>query len=263
MSGVCGPLNSTAKFAAPQGQMDITRDLKLNVAAYVLATVGCVAAILSGQHMLEYVCKPLMMVILSSWFFFNSRRYGDRFTLLIQVGLFFSLIGDIALMFQHMDEFFFLIGLSAFLIAHLCYCIAFIHNISEVGGDDGLAVGFGIAAGIVLFAVIFAWQLVPRLDEGLSIPVISYVAIISAMAILAGFRWMRTFPRSFWMVMAGALFFMLSDSLLATNRFIRTLDWSPAVIIVTYAIAQFLIAAGALQHVLDPDSIRRKQAMEA
>lgn len=243
--------------------MDIPRDNKLNVAAYALATIGCVAAMLSGRHTLEYVCKPLMMVILSSWFFFNSRRYGDRFTLLIQAGLFFSLIGDVALMFQHMDEFFFLIGLSAFLIAHLCYCIAFIHNISEVGGDDGLAVGFGIAAAIVLFAVIFSWQLVPRLDEGLSIPVISYVAIISAMAILAGFRWMRTFPRSFWMVMIGALFFMFSDSLLATNRFIRTLDWSPAVIITTYAVAQFLIAAGALQHVLDPDSIRRKQAMEA
>ena len=235
----------------------------MNGAAYALATIGCVAAMLSGHHALEYICKPLMMVVLSSWFFFNSRRYGDRFTLLIQAGLFFSLIGDIALMFQHLDEFFFLIGLSAFLIAHLCYCIAFIHNISEVGGDDGLAVGFGIAAAIVLFAVIFSWQLVPRLDEGLSIPVISYVAIISAMAILAGFRWMRTFPRSFWMVMIGALFFMLSDSLLATNRFIRTLDWSPAMIIITYAIAQFLIAAGALQHVLDPDSIRRKQAMEA
>jgi uncharacterized membrane protein YhhN len=65
------------------------------------------------------------------------------------------------------------------------------------------------------------------------------------------------------MVMFGAVLFMASDSLLATNRFITLLDWSPVVIIVTYAIAQFLIAAGALQHVLDPDSIRRKEAMEA
>ena len=87
--------------------------------------------------------------------------------------------------------------------------------------------------------------------------------MISAMAILAGFRWMHTYPRSFLMVMVCALFFLLSEIPLATNRFIRTLDWSPAVIIITYAIAQFLIAAGALQHVLDPDSIRRKQAMEA
>lgn len=243
--------------------MDITRDNRLNIAAYALATTGCVVAMLSGQHGLEYVCKPLMMVILSSWFFFNSRRYGDRFTLLIQVGLFFSLIGDIALMFQHLDEFFFLIGLGAFLIAHLCYCIAFINNIAEVGEADGLLVSSGIAIGIALFAVLFSWKLVEKLDEGLTVPVIAYVVVIACMAILAAFRWMRTFPRSFWLVMIGALFFIASDSLLATNRFIRTLDWSPAVIIITYAIAQFLIAAGALQHVLDPDSIRRKQAMEA
>jgi uncharacterized membrane protein YhhN len=243
--------------------MDITRDLRLNGAAYALATIGCVAAILSGRHALEYVCKPMMMVILSSWFFFNSRRYGDRFTLLIQAGLFFSLIGDIALMFQHKDEFNFLIGLGAFLIAHLCYCIAFIHNITEVGEAEGLLVSLGIATGIALFAVLFSWELLPRLDEGFSVPVMAYVVIIACMAMLAGFRWMRTFPRSFWMVMIGALLFMASDSLLATNRFIKSLDWSPAVIIVTYAAAQFLIVAGALQHVLDPDSIRRKQAMEA
>ena len=28
-----------------------------------------------------------MMMVLGSWFFFNSRRVGDRFTLLIQAGL--------------------------------------------------------------------------------------------------------------------------------------------------------------------------------
>ena len=243
--------------------MDIARDHKLNIAAYTLAVIGCVAAIIGGKHGLEYVCKPLIMVILSSWFFFNSRRYGDRFTLFIQAGLFFSLIGDMALMFQHLDDFFFLIGLGAFLLAHLCYCIAFIHNITEVGGGDGLMVSSGIAIAIALFAILFSWRLSPQLDEGLMVPVIAYVAIIACMAMLAAFRYMRTFPRSFWLVMIGALLFMVSDTLLAINRFMKPLDWSPVVIIIAYAIAQFLIAAGALQHVLDPDSIRRKQAMEA
>ena len=243
--------------------MEISKDHRLNLGIYAMAALGCAAAVASGRHTLEFVCKPAMMTVLSSWFFFNSRRYGDRFTLMIQAGLFFSLIGDVALMFQHLDEFFFLIGLGAFLIAHLLYCIAFIHNITEVGGGDGLAVSLGIAALIVLFAVLFSWELVPRLDEGLTAPVISYVVIIASMAILAGFRWMRTFPRSFWMVMVGAVLFMGSDTLLAYNRFIRPLDWSPAPIILTYALAQVLIAGGALVHVLDPDSIRRKQAMEA
>jgi len=30
---------------------------------------------------------------------------------------------------------------------------------------------------------------------------------------------------------------------------------------VTYAIAQFMIAGGALAHVLDPDNLRRRQAL--
>ncbi|MBL7985132.1 MAG: lysoplasmalogenase [Flavobacteriales bacterium] len=212
--------------------------------------------------MLEYICKPAMLVILSSWFFFNSRRYGDRFTLMIQAGLFFSLIGDIALMFQHMDEFYFLIGLGAFLIAQLCYAIAFLRNITEVGGTEGLVVGGGIAVGLALFAVVFSWILLPRLDEGLSIPVLCYVITITCMGMLAAFRYTRTFLRSFWMVMSGALLFIISDSALATNRFLEPFDAAPVIIIVTYAAAQFLIAAGALVHVLDPDSIRRKQALE-
>ncbi len=235
----------------------------MNIGLYALATIGCAVAVSTDRHMLEYMCKPAMMIVLSSWFFFNSRRYGDRFTIFIQAGLFFSLAGDVALMFQHWDEFFFLIGLGAFLVAHLCYCIAFINNISEVGEGEGWMLSSGVAIGIALFAVLFSWKLVEKLDGDLMIPVIAYVVVIAFMAMLAAFRWMRTFPRSFWMVMVGALFFMVSDSLLAANRFIKPLDWSPAVIILTYAIAQFLIAGGALQHVLDPDSIRRKQAIEA
>lgn len=230
---------------------------------YALVSLGTAFWPQLGGHAIEYVCKPLMLIVLSSWFFFNSRRYGDRFTLFIQAGLFFSLIGDVALMLQHVDEFNFLIGLGAFLIAHLCYCIAFLHNITEVGGGEGWIVGLGITVIIVLFAVLFSWELVPRLDEDLYIPVIAYISIIACMAALAAFRWMRTFPRSFWLVMIGALLFMASDSLLAANRFISPFAGAHVAIILTYATAQLLIAAGALVHVLDPDSIRRKQAMEA
>jgi len=242
--------------------MDIRRNTRVNAIAFAAALVGTVLAISTDNHVLEYICKPAMLVILSSWFFFNSRRYGDRFTLMIQAGLFFSLIGDIALMFQHMDEFYFLIGLGAFLIAQLCYAIAFLRNISEVGGTEGLLVGGAIAVGLALFAVVFSWILLPRLDEGLSIPVLCYVITITCMGMLAAFRYTRTFLRSFWMVMSGALLFIISDSVLATNRFLEPFDAAPAIIIVTYAAAQFLIAAGALVHVLDPDSIRRKQALE-
>ncbi|HEX2616190.1 MAG TPA: lysoplasmalogenase family protein, partial [Flavobacteriales bacterium] len=71
----------------------------------------------------------------------------------------------------------------------------------------------------------------------------------------------RTFRLSFWLVFAGAVVFVTSDSLLATDRFIRPYTWSPIAIMVTYALAQFLIASGSLLHVTDPENIRRRQAL--
>lgn len=239
----------------------MVKDIRIILPFYVLVTLGTAMAGMTGHPWLGHVCKPLMMVVLSIWFFLNSRRYGDRFTLLVQAGLFFSLIGDIALMFQDVDPFNFIIGLGAFLLAHLCYGMSFIINITNTEGE-GWMLSSAIAAVILLCAVYFGLDIVPVLDETLVLPVIAYIGIISFMGISAAFRHTRTFPRSFWLVMCGALLFMLSDTLLALNRFVRPLPWAGVTVISTYAAAQFLIAFGALVHVLDPDTILRRRALE-
>lgn len=241
--------------------MDPKKNLLVNGGLYALALIGTCIAQWKGLHALEFVSKPLLMLVLSSWFFFNSRRVGDRFTLLIQAGLFFSLVGDIALMFTYKDDFNFLVGLGAFFLAQLCYAFAFAQNISDVGGMDGLLVAILISFGIGTYAFFFAWDLMPHLDDGLGIPVIAYVVAIALMGILAAFRYRRTYPRSFWLIMIGSLCFIASDSLLAWDRFRFPMKGAQVWIMVTYAIAQFMIAGGALAHVLDPDNLRRRQAL--
>jgi uncharacterized membrane protein YhhN len=238
------------------------KDTLVNGGLYALAGLGTAYAVAAGSHTLEFICKPLLMIVLSSWFFFNTRKYGDRFTLMIQIGLFFSLIGDIALMFQYVDDFFFVIGLGAFLLVQLFYAIAFVRNIGETPGIDGLWLSSAIALSIVLAAIGFGWNLIPRLDDRMVGPVTFYIIAIASMGVLAAFRYMRTYPRSFWLVLFGAALFIVSDMVLATNRFLRPLSWGPPVTIITYALAQFLIAAGCLVHVLAPDTIRRKKALE-
>lgn len=241
--------------------MDLRRSPLLNGLLYGLATVGCIVGQWKEWHLLEYLSKPLMMLVLSSWFFFNSRRVGDRFTLLIQAGLFFSLIGDIALMFQHLDHFNFLLGLAAFLIAQLCYTLAFIHNITTTGGAQGVILSLLISVLILIYGFVFALDIHPRLDDVMVAPVMVYAGAITLMGIAAAFRYRRTYSTSFWMVLIGATLFIASDSLLATGRFVRPLPYGNTLVMVTYALAQFLIAAGALVHVLDPESIRRKKAL--
>lgn len=241
--------------------MDWKKNTTLNGLLYLLALAGTIHAQRSGIHALEYVCKPLLLIVLSSWFFFNSRRVGDRFTLLIQAGLFFSLVGDTALMFTHLDDFNFIVGLGAFFLAQLCYAVAFIENVTGPSAFQGLFVSVLLTVGIGAFAFFFAWDLMPHVEADLELPVIAYIIALGLMGAAAAFRYRRTYPRSFWMVMVGALLFIGSDSILAWDRFRFPLSWSSFGILIPYAAAQALIAAGALAHVLDPDNLRRRQAL--
>ncbi|HMC98081.1 MAG TPA: lysoplasmalogenase [Flavobacteriales bacterium] len=241
--------------------MDPRKNNILNGAAYGLATLGTIVGQVTDLHVLVYVCKPAMMVTLSSWFFFNSRRVGDRFTLLIQAGLFFSLVGDIALMLEHLDEFNFLIGLGAFLVAQLCYTMAFAHNLANVGGPQGILVSIVLSVGLVAYGYFFAGSLLPKVDESIMVPVAIYAVVITLMGIGAAFRFGRTFMQSFLLVFIGALLFIASDSVLAINRFSHPLAHAGWSVLLTYALAQALIAAGSLQHVLDPEEIRRRAAL--
>lgn len=241
--------------------MDLRKNTPVNLSIYGAVTVGTIVGEITGVHGLVYVCKPLMMLVLSSWFFYNSRRVGDRFTLLIQAGLIFSLVGDIALMFQHLDEFNFLIGLGAFLIAQLCFAMGFLQNILDTSTPRGWLLSGSLSVVILAYGYFFASTLLPSVDEGIAAPVMIYAAAITFMGVAAAFRFGRTFLRSFLFVLLGALLFILSDSLLATDRFLRPLHHAPWSVLWTYAVAQLLITSGALMHVLDPAEIRRKAAL--
>ena len=229
---------------------------------FAAVTLGAIVGEWRGQHQLVYACKPLMMVVLSIWFYLNSRRYGDRFTLLIQVGLFFSLLGDAALMFDHLDQFFFLIGLGAFLIAQICYALGFAQNVADGGNSPGLLIGIFIAAVVLAYGAIFGIGLLQSVDDDVQVPVGIYAITITIMGAGAALRFGRTYLPSFLMVMAGAALFIASDSILATHRFVRVIDHAPFSVMLTYALGQYLIARGCLRHVLDPEEVRRRAALD-
>ncbi|MBK8341302.1 MAG: hypothetical protein IPK99_15555 [Flavobacteriales bacterium] len=153
---------------------DPRRNPLISGVVYALALVGTSVGLAQGWQGLVYLCKPLLMIVLSLWFFYSSRRVGDRFTLLVQAGLFFSLLGDVALMFQHLDEFNFLIGLAAFMMAQICYAMAFAQNAIDEGEAKGLLVSLVLAVLVVAYGFFFAYDLLPYLDEGLLLPVAAY-----------------------------------------------------------------------------------------
>ena len=75
-----------------------------------------------------------------------------------------------------------------------------------------------------------------------------YALILIVMVLNSVFRYGRTINASFWLVFVGSIFFMLSDSVLAINKFFSPVTAAGFWVMSTYILAQFLIIQGLLKH---------------
>mgnify|MGYP000352624917 CR=1 FL=1 len=79
-------------------------------------------------------------------------------------------------------------------------------------------------------------------------PVVLYTMVIITMAIYALLRRGWTRDKSFIMVYSGALLFIMSDAMIAINKFMNPIVQARLLIMATYIAGQFLIAKGILAH---------------
>ncbi len=79
----------------------------------------------------HYLSKPMIVLSLLVFYLIHARIREGLLRYVIPLALFFSLLGDIFLMFS--GERFFLLGLSSFLLAHLCYILAFGRTNGPIG----------------------------------------------------------------------------------------------------------------------------------
>ena len=186
--------------------------------------------------------KPLLLPALIGYFLSSVKARNYYFL----GALIFCWAGDVLLMFQ--GELFFMGGLGAFLTGHLLYIFCY-RQLRYVNSNTGLLatqkMRFSlpiILAGTGLVTILF-----PYLGE-MKIPVMIYALVITVMAMQALFRYGFTTSKSFTLIFTGALFFMLSDSLLAINKFMKPLPLASLAIMTTYIMAQYLIVEGFIAH---------------
>ncbi len=162
---------------------------------------------------------------------------------LLTAALALSALGDLALA-QEDDDRFFLAGLGAFLAAHIAYVALF------ATGSAGLAIltaepwRLAAALAICTFGIVMLARLWPALDAAMRPAVLAYMLAIVAMGVAA-------FTTQSPAVMVGAVLFIASDAILATERFLLAPDapqrtvTGPAIWI-TYIAAQIAIMLGVL-----------------
>ncbi|MGE0587490.1 MAG: lysoplasmalogenase [Cyclobacteriaceae bacterium] len=217
------------------------------LALFFVVSIGELIAVSADVIQLEWICKPLLLPILGFYYLKNiSNEYG--WSRPVMAAILFSWLGDVALILQIINENFFLVGLSCFLIAHVAYILAYRqHKWPE--GDSAL---FGIQKFRFAFPIILAGTgLVTILYSHLGdlwVPVMIYSLVIVVMVLQALFRYGLTNSPSFWFVLIGALLFMASDSAIAIDKFLAPFELARVFVMSTYIAAQLLIVRGLTFH---------------
>jgi uncharacterized membrane protein YhhN len=202
-------------------------------AAIVVSAVLAIRAHYLGPRALwrVYLFKPLttvLILLLAALAPTLDSRYGVA----IVVGLGCSLVGDVFLMLPK-DRF--LPGLVSFLLAHIAYLAAF----------TGALRYQAILVPLVPYVVFGGGMLLvlwPGLQRRLRIPVTLYVLVITLMAGAALGRWTEFRTLAALGAAIGAGLFVVSDALLAVDRFRWSLRASRTAVLGTYWMAQYLIA---------------------
>lgn len=210
-----------------------------SVLFFIIVIVELVFGSIESLLQFHYFSKPLILIALIVFFYKQSEHLNKSNRVITLLALMFSLIGDVLLMFVNKSANFFMSGLVAFLIAHIMYISVFYKSRNKTANK----------LPIIVILLIYASGLFYFLIDGLGemlIPVLLYLLVILTMATTAFIR-KRSNRDSYKLVFVGAVFFMISDSLLALNKFYEPLPFSNISIILTYALAQYLIVLGILK----------------
>jgi uncharacterized membrane protein YhhN len=197
-----------------------------------IGVAGAIAFFVASVLQVRAISLPSKAVPIIALLAMVRWRGADRYDRWIAAGLVASLIGDV---FEEAPGDHFIAGLLAFLIAHVFYIVAFSTPTptSRIPLAPLRLVPFAFVAGIVMAV------LAPRLGA-LLVPVVIYMGTIVVMAWRAAARVgvAGESTRAQWAGVLGAVCFLVSDGILAVNKFHHHLHGELFFVMITYWAAQ-------------------------
>ena len=178
--------------------------------------------------------KPALAGSIIVYLLINFQKKSRSFLVLMLLGFGACLAGDVFLLNSGRDSF--VAGLAAFLVAHVLFSLAFTYT-TETNHEIPLlkqkpwTISLLAGYGIVIFHFIS-----PGLGS-ITPHVIVYMAILLIMNVMALNRYKKVPDNSFNFGLAGALLFLLSDSLLAWNKFREPIPYPNVLVMLTYGLS--------------------------
>jgi uncharacterized membrane protein YhhN len=215
--------------------------------AFVAICVAELCAEFFDLKDLRHTLKPMLMPVLLVYLRKGTTGPLTLSFILAVFALVFSFVGDSVLMYADKDELYFMMGLGAFATAQVLYAVAFSKAVDMNSLPMPNVQKVIYAVPFIFIGLALLWMLWPGIGA-LKIPVTIYAALIITMAVMAVYRNGRSSTESVNQVILGASFFILSDALLAINKFHTPMQNSGLFIMMTYMLAQWNIINGLQKH---------------
>ena len=197
----------------------------------LILVIGISAIVLQelGMTLFYGIAKALTTIAII--FFASSNRSMSRLSAQMVTALIFCLLGDIALIWDHI----FLLGVGFFLVAHLL----FIRALTSRFGFRLAPVALIFALALILGMSFYLWS---GLDNTLKIAIPIYATVIGLMGAQALSIGLRRRSSIRIQIALGGVLFILSDALLGINAFKEPFALSGLFILSTYWGALTLLA---------------------
>ncbi len=180
---------------------------------------------------LVYITKPLLTITLIFLYSITLSKINKLYI----YALICCFFGDVFLLFKD-QQLFFMIGLLSFLAAHIFFIKIVFKRLIRVSYKKILTTYIPF---LVLF--IFLFLFIRKSVSNMLIPVLIYGMVISLFGSVSQVaNEERRSIKSLYMLM-GAIVFIISDSLLAIDKFYFTLPFFEVLVMFTYILALYLI----------------------
>lgn len=202
---------------------------------FILVSGLDLVAIFFDIPVLQTISKPLIIPSLLLWYLASSGSINQWYV----VALIFSFIGDVLLLDKAN---LFLFGIGAFLITQVLYIFIFSSKLPKSKMITKVQAAFPF----LLFFIGLIKFLEPGLGDFL-IPVVVYGLAISIFGMVSLLNFLINNDTLHLKLLIGATLFIISDSMIALNKFDQEREFFPVAIMITYIVAQYLIASFILK----------------
>ncbi|WKK65004.1 lysoplasmalogenase [Lutimonas zeaxanthinifaciens] len=202
---------------------------RIFLAIFILVSVADILAVLFKNLYWQTLFKPLIIPSLIA-FYLSVSEIKNKFFLL---ALFFSFLGDVLLLDKSN---LFLYGIAAFLLTQLIYIFIFSKGLNK--SVRGIRLKASVP--FMIFYMVLIWILYPGLGSFL-VPVLVYGFAISVFGVVSLLNYLIRDKELARYLLAGAILFIISDSMIALNKFHLERSFYAPLIMITYISAQYLI----------------------